>query len=279
MRVRVLTFNIWNTQGDPRRLDLINAEIKRVKPDLIAFQEVVQSDEAQQLIRLLEGTDLQGTHQSDVMLESSPWVPQYGGSALATRWPHQIVEVLDLRTADALDIPWATVAAIVSLPDEGNPLFIAAIGAWRPAAEAVRERQAVALTDLDARHRQTLPTIIAGYFNAWPEAASIRYLSGLQSLQGRSVCYHDAWAVAGGGPGVTWTNENPSRQAEISRIIRQPRHQRRLDYIFVGSWGAHPKARCEIRSATLVFNQPCGGVWPSDHFGVLADLEISADRV
>ena len=136
----------------------------------------------------------------------------------------------------------------------------------------------MALTDFDARHRQTLPTIIAGDLNASPEAASIRYLSGLQSLQGQSVCYHDAWAVAGDGPVVTWTDEKPNCQAEISRIIRQPGHQRRLDYIFVGSWDAHPKARCEIRSATLVFNQPCGGVWLSDHFGVFADLEISAAR-
>jgi len=33
------------------------------------------------------------------------------------------------------------------------------------------------LADLDARHRGPLPTIIAGDFNATPEAASIRYLS------------------------------------------------------------------------------------------------------
>jgi len=32
-----------------------------------------------------------------------------------------------------------------------------------------------------------LPTIIAGDFNATPDAASIRYLAGRQSLGGRSV--------------------------------------------------------------------------------------------
>jgi len=58
-------------------------------------------------------------------------------------------------------------------------------------AESARERQAVALADLDAR-TEPLPTIIAGDFNATPEAASIRYLTGLQSIGGRSVHYHDA---------------------------------------------------------------------------------------
>jgi len=41
-----------------------------------------------------------------------------------------------------------------------------------------------------------LPTIIAGDFSAAPDAASVRFLSGLQSLAGHSVYYHDAWSVS-----------------------------------------------------------------------------------
>ncbi|MGA9865133.1 MAG: hypothetical protein WBQ75_01690 [Acetobacteraceae bacterium] len=37
-------------------------------------------------------------------------------------------------------------------------LFIAATAAWRPSAEAARERQAAAIADLDARHRRDLPS-------------------------------------------------------------------------------------------------------------------------
>jgi endonuclease/exonuclease/phosphatase family metal-dependent hydrolase len=59
-----------------------------------------------------------------------------------------------------------------------------------------------------------LPTVIAGDLNAGPEAASIRYLSGLQTLNGRGVHYHDAWTVAGHGPGHTWTVDNPVAAAE-----------------------------------------------------------------
>jgi endonuclease/exonuclease/phosphatase family metal-dependent hydrolase len=277
MRLRVLTLNIWNDQGDPHRLNLINRELRRLAPDLVAFQEVVHTSERSQLDTLLAGTDLHGTHQVQVMATTPPFDDRYGGSAVATRRPHRIVEVLDLRQSDALDVPWCTLAVTVPIPGEGDVLFIAATASWRLEAEAVRERQAIALADLDARHRQDLPTIIAGDFNAAPDSASIRFLSGLQSLGGRSVLYHDAWAVAGNGLGHTWVAENPNAKSEIDQIVRQPNHRRRLDYIFTGSWYAHPKAHCRVQAATLAFDRPSNGLWASDHFGVVVDLEVGKD--
>jgi endonuclease/exonuclease/phosphatase family metal-dependent hydrolase len=38
MRVRVLTMNVQNDEGDPRRIDNINQEIRRLDPDLVALQ-------------------------------------------------------------------------------------------------------------------------------------------------------------------------------------------------------------------------------------------------
>jgi endonuclease/exonuclease/phosphatase family metal-dependent hydrolase len=63
----------------------------------------------------------------------------------------------------------------------------------------------------------------------------------------------------------------------IDQIVRQPNHRRRIDYVFTGSWHAHPKAHCQVRTARLAFDQPTDGVWASDHFGVLVDLEIGND--
>lgn len=197
---------------------------------------------------------------------------------MATRWAHRVVEVLDLRLAGAGDVPWCTLAVKVPLPGLGELLFIAATASWRLDAEAVREQQAVELGDLDARHRTDLPTIIAGDFNAAPDAASIRYLTGRQSLSGRSVHYHDAWEVAGDGPGHTWTADNAHTADLLDRIVRQPGHRRRLDYVFTGSWHAHPRARCEIRTAHLAFDRPTDGVWPSDHYGVVVDVDVSIDE-
>ena len=47
--------------------------------------------------------------------------------------------------------------------------------------------------------------------------------------------------------------------------------------VFVGSWHAHSHTHCEIRSATLAFDQPMNGLWASDHFGVVVDLELGGE--
>ena len=205
MRLRILTLNVWNTEGDPGRLRAINREIRRLAPDVISFQELVQTAEVRMLDTLLDGLDMQGTHQADMQNEAPPFS---------------------------------------------------------------------AITELDARHRRDLPTVIAGDFNANPDAASIRYLTGRQSLGGRSVLYHDAWAIAGEGPGYTWTVDNPKASAVVDQIVKQPGHRSRFDYVFVGSWDAHPKAHARVLDAKLAFDQPIDGIWASDHFGVIVDLEI-----
>ncbi|HEX3813807.1 MAG TPA: endonuclease/exonuclease/phosphatase family protein [Mycobacteriales bacterium] len=274
MRLRVLTLNVQNVEGDPRRLALINRELRRLDPDVVAFQEVIHTPERHQLDELLAGTHLRGTHQADAMSYTPPFADRYGGSAVASRWPHRVVEVLDLRLLDATDVPWCTLAVSVQLPEVGELLFIGATASWRLNAESARERQAVALSELDARHRGRLPTIIAGDFNAAPDSASIRYLTGRQSIGGRSVNYHDAWEVAGDGPGHTWTVDNENAAAVIDQIVGQPNHRRRIDYVFIGSWDEHPEAHCRVRAATLAFDGPEDGVWASDHFGVLVDLDI-----
>jgi endonuclease/exonuclease/phosphatase family metal-dependent hydrolase len=273
-RLRVLTLNVENLEGDDRRTKAINQEIRRIAPDLISLQEVVTTSDRNQLDELLAGTELHGTHQADAMSYRPPYSDHYGGTAVASRWPHTMLEVLDMRVAGAADVPWCTVAVSVPIPDEGDVLFIATTAAWRLDAEAVREQQAIALTDLDARHRQILPTIIAGDFNATPEAASIRYLRGVQSLRGRSVQYHDAWEIAGEGPGYTWTTVNPNTQKVVDAVVRQPARHQRIDYVFIGSWHKHPKAHCQVRSAAVAFDQPLDGIWASDHYGVVVDVDL-----
>jgi endonuclease/exonuclease/phosphatase family metal-dependent hydrolase len=276
-RLRVLTLNVENVEGDPRRTKTINTELRRIDPDLVSFQEVIQDPDRAQLNELLADTGLHGTHQSEAMAYTPPFADRYGGTAVATRWPHATVEVLDMRVVGGADVPWCTVAVTVPVADEGELLFIGTTAAWRLDAQAVRDQQAVALTDLDARHRRALPTIIAGDFNAEPDAASIRYLRGLQSLGGRSVHYHDAWQVAGSGPGYTWTTDNPNTQNVLDAVVRQPQHHRRIDYVFIGSWHQHHNAFCQVRSAAVAFDQPIDGVWASDHYGVVVDVELGAD--
>jgi endonuclease/exonuclease/phosphatase family metal-dependent hydrolase len=170
-----------------------------------------------------------------------------------------------------------TLAAHVDVPELGPLLFIATTTSWRPDAEAARERQAVTLTDIDARQRTRAPTILAGDFTAGPDSACLRYLHGRQSLAGRSVHYHDAWELAGERPGHTWTSENPNARGVIDQVLGAVEHRARVDHILIGSRLAHPQARCRVLRAQLAFDIPIDGVWASDHFGVVADLDLSLD--
>ncbi|UGT42244.1 endonuclease/exonuclease/phosphatase family protein [Nocardia yamanashiensis] len=267
-----MTLNVWNDQGDSgARIGVINAGLRRLEPDLVALQEVLSTEHA---ARLLAGTGLRVTHQEEVMGVRAPGVETYGGNAVGVRFPHRVVEALDLRGVGAPDVPWGTLAVTVGVPGVGELLFIAPTTAFRLEAEAEREREVLALSDLESRHRRELPTVIAGDFNAGPEAGSMRYLTGKQSLSGRSTWFHDAWEIAGAGDGFTWSDENPNAAADIGYLARQPRHRRRIDYVLVGAPWAHPKAYARVRAAELVFDAPGDGVWASDHFGVLADLDI-----
>ncbi|WP_065753977.1 endonuclease/exonuclease/phosphatase family protein [Bradyrhizobium paxllaeri] len=53
MRLRVVTLNVWNRQGDPKRTALINRELRRLAPDLVSLQEVAKSPEHSQLDELI----------------------------------------------------------------------------------------------------------------------------------------------------------------------------------------------------------------------------------
>jgi len=141
-------------RGTTERQQVLNENLRRFNQYVVALREVAAPEH---LGALLDGTGL----PARISRRCSPTV--------ATRWPHRVVEVLDQRLADAPDVPWCTLAAALTLPDLGDLLVIATTSSWRLDAEAARERQALALADLDARHRRTLPTIIAGDLNAGPD--------------------------------------------------------------------------------------------------------------
>ena len=108
--------------------------------------------------------------------------------------------------------------------------------------------------------------MLVGNFNAEPAADEVRYLKGLCSLGGRSVYFADTFGIVGRGDGVTFTNRNP-----FASDLREP--DRRIDYIFVR--GPDKQLRGEPLTARVVCTQPEGDVFPSDHFGVYAEIQAA----
>jgi endonuclease/exonuclease/phosphatase family metal-dependent hydrolase len=264
--VRVLTLNIWARSGPyPVREPLLREGIALLAPDLIALQEVDAGP----------GPENQAGHLLSPLGYTVEYERRVGenvadpGIAIASRHP-----VIGRRLIE-LPHGGAAIAARIQAP-AGSFWFCSAVPmpAW-PGLEGRREDEVVALDAALAEIAagDKLPPVLAGDFDATPDSASMRFLTGLQSLRGHSTVWYDAWAVAGdGSPGYTWSSDNPYVAPFAAAVFAQPVHRRRIDYVLVGSpfrW----RPRVVVRSCQVVL---IGGehAAPSDHYGVLADLDL-----
>jgi endonuclease/exonuclease/phosphatase family metal-dependent hydrolase len=269
--VLVLTYNMLSRDhaDGPRRQEIVRQGLHELQPDVVALQEVTRAADVDQARELL-GDDV-------TILDHPAEPPDRVGACLATRWPVAAVNSLDLHVSpDALGLPWAAaVAAEVELPPPmGSVLVVHHKPNWQLTAEALRERQTVAtarwIEDLVAG-RSDLPVVVLGDFDATPDAASLRFWTGRQSLNGISVRYEDAWQARHPGlPGLTFDPRNPLVRAGEMKLERG----RRIDYILIRS-GAHGPA-LDVADCRVVFDQPVDGIWPSDHYGLLGELRRPA---
>ena len=97
-RLRVLTLNIWNRMGPwERRLPMIREGIRRLDPDLVGLQEVI---------------DHQGRTQADEIREGLGYEAAFGaahdiggglrfGNAVLSRWPIPLSRVFPLPVLDS----------------------------------------------------------------------------------------------------------------------------------------------------------------------------------
>lgn len=269
MTLKVLSLNIWHDQEPwSDRVGLLRRWIDRLEPDLIGFQEVLVGEGKDQ-VRELVGDREYHTDYGPAMTLPDRTHLQFG-NAIASRWP--ILDREELRLPDRGD--WETRAALlVTIDSPYGPLgFTCTHLHWQFNHGHVRERQVALLAERAWKRRPQngFPPIIVGDFNAEPDSDEIRFMKGLHSHNGKSVAFLDAWGVAGDpslpgeeGRGITWSNRNP-----YARIEYEP--CRRIDYIFAGLPGR--AALGKIESCRVVCNEEEDGVWPTDHFGVFAEL-------
>ncbi|GAA3246265.1 hypothetical protein GCM10010532_090590 [Dactylosporangium siamense] len=262
---RVMTVNLLSPDhGDwERRRPVLRAGLADLRPDLIALQETVWGNGYDQALDLLGP----GYHIVRHSGRSADGV----GAAFASRWPVGTVGELDLHVTDRVDLPWcAAVVAEVEAPAPVGPLlFVHHKPAYQVGYAHERELQAVACArfveqQFAGRERHV---VLAGDFDDTPDAASVRFWTGKQSLHGSSVAYRDAWAaIHPDDPGHTFTPSNPlERAGEMSLELG-----RRIDYVMVRC-GIHGPT-LDVVGCRLAFDEPVDDVWASDHFGVVADL-------
>jgi endonuclease/exonuclease/phosphatase family metal-dependent hydrolase len=266
--LRVVTFNLWGRRGDwEARREVIAEGLRRLEPDLVAFIEAIVTDEYDQVVEVL-GPDYHVAHQEERE-------PDGQGASIASRWPLEDVTEVNLNvTPRTHDFACTTLMAEVPAPDPIGPLlFVDHVPNWQLDYERERELQAVTAAQAveDRVSGRDIHVVFAGDFTADPDAASLRFLTGRQSLEGASVCYRDAWeAVHPGDRGETFTSRNPLLADWDWPFLR-------LDYVLVRC-GEHGGPTLQVRDCRRIFDEPVDGVWASDHFGVVADLGLPNRR-
>jgi endonuclease/exonuclease/phosphatase family metal-dependent hydrolase len=273
--LRILTLNIWNTQGPwADRLRLIRKELAELGPDIVGLQEVLHLDNAP------PGTVDQAQAIADQLgyytAFASAWHIGGGlqfGNAILSRWP--IVEPQNfVLPCEPDDETRALLHCVIDSPFGRVPVFVTHLS-WKLHQSDVRQQQVAFIVqrvkELAPIEDGVLPPIVMGDFNAEPDSDEIRYLRGFNSRLGRSVYFADSFAVAGdGSPGYTYAREN-----HFALRAREP--NRRLDYIFVR--GPDRQLRGEPLHARVCFSTPVDGIFPTDHYGVLAEIQAAPRKL
>ena len=242
------TLNILNLADRwAERLPLILADMAALQPDLLGLQECVYVMQQDRLIGAA-GDARYGVVRG--------WAgrPEYGNSLL-------VREPLAASEEDRLDLGLNRAAhrAVIALPGGTSVLVVVTHLHHLGPDAAVRDGQARQLLEWLATAPPTDSQIVMGDFNADPAEPAVARM--------RTNSFRSAYAEANGSdPAVTWPS---GLQAAAMDTDGSPE---RLDYIWI-------QGAVRVASARLAFDRPAADdptLYPSDHLGIAAHLEIGA---
>lgn len=206
LRVRVLTYNIHHGEGTDGNIDLarIASVIKRLKPDVVALQEVdkktTRSNGVDQAAELGKLTEMHVAFGKAMDFAGG----QYG-EAILSRYPLQKFQIHALPFTEGCE-PRCVLAARFRLGEAG-PEIVFASTHLEHAKAPVRLCQAQKLNPILAA-ANALPTILAGDFNEVPDSPAIKVLQS-----------HWTDATAG-RPQPTWPADQP--RTKIDYVFFRP---------------------------------------------------------
>jgi endonuclease/exonuclease/phosphatase family metal-dependent hydrolase len=257
-----LSLNLWNRFGPwDARLSALRTGLVSLSPDIVGVQELVIAKDLDQAAELCRGA--YEVAFGPAYVEGDVEV----GNGIFSRFPILEHTTFALPTSDPGDRR-VLLAARLATPWGTLNAFCTHLS-WRLDEGHVREKQVRAVAELVeayAPSRDGLSPVLMGDLNAEPDSDEIRFLRGLTSLGGRSVYFVDAFGVRGRGDGTTFSVRNP-----FAEPLREP--ERRIDYVFVRGHD-DPMRHGDVIEARVVLDEPHEGVFPSDHFGVLATVRV-----
>jgi endonuclease/exonuclease/phosphatase family metal-dependent hydrolase len=270
--LRVVTFNIFhggaasgltgNTGRLDTRLDLAIRELRALDPDVIALQEASTGPGRGDVVaRLAAGLGRHHVHApaTSRVFTLGPlnrfvvWLIGFAeGPAVLSRFPIASWEVHDLPRCERAFDPRVLLRVAVTTP--WGELDVYSTHTNRDVCQHRR------VAELVAARRSRLPAVVMGDFNAVEDGAAMA-------------------ALAEAGLVDTFRAANPTEAGStVWQQIEAPEPTvvRRVDYVLVLPGTAMD---VRVRASRVVLNTPGhlangSALWPSDHHGVLADLEL-----
>jgi endonuclease/exonuclease/phosphatase family metal-dependent hydrolase len=249
MILRIATLNLeQNHKRWQARRDLVIQQLGELKPDMLALNEIYTPE---QTGRWLQRGALDRLNIKYTLLQQSKVGDDSRTEAegLLTRYPVIETASLDYRSHNCV--------ALVARFEIGERLldvYVTHLIAAR-VEDTARQYQAQQLLDWLQTRRDASFSVLCGDFNAAPDQSSMRLLSGV----------------------LRPTQIQPTAFTPLQEPGASPSHpewerfDRCIDYIWVTE-------SVKVQASGLCFNKPAPDnltLWPSDHVGVWADLNMS----
>lgn len=248
MILRIATLNIeQNHKRWELRRELIVDQLGALSPDMLALNEIHIPE---QTGRWLQRAAAERLGRKYALLQQSK-VGADGrlqGEGLLARHPVIETASLDYRSHDC-------VAQVARFEIDGRflDIYVTHLIAAR-VGDSARQYQVEQLLEWVRSRSDAQVSIVCGDFNAAPDQPSIRLMCrAFRPTQSEATAF------------------TPLREPEGEPTHPEwPRFDRCIDYIWI-------KGQAKIQATGLCFNQPAEdnpNLWPSDHIGVWADLEL-----
>jgi endonuclease/exonuclease/phosphatase family metal-dependent hydrolase len=248
MVIRVATLNLEQDHKRwQERRELIAAQLKDLKLDIWALNEIHVPSRTglwlQKAAAKVTGTQYALLQQSKVGADS-----RIEAEGLLTRFPVVDTANLDYQSHDCVAL-----AARFAIEGVLLDVYVTHLIAAR-VDESAREHQASELLKWMRTRDDADCSVVCGDFNAAPEQPSIALMVAAYRCTQTQPTAFTPLKESGGAP------THPEWQ----------RFDRCIDYIWISS-------SIKVKATGLCFNTPAShdpNLWPSDHVGVWADLEI-----
>lgn len=249
MKLRIATLNLEQNHKDwLRRRELIVEQLGELNPDMLALNEIHIPEQTGRWLQRAARERLKANYR--LLQQSKAGADGAAqGEGLLSREPPIETANLDYRSHDCVAL-----AARFEVGARLLDIYVTHLIAAR-VDDSARQYQVAQLLQWVGRRADADCAVVCGDFNAAPDQPSTRLMAGtFQATQFAPTAFTPLHEPQGEPTHPEW-----------------PRFDRCIDYIWV-------RGNIKVQASGLCFDRPADGdrnLWPSDHVGVWADIEIS----